>query len=266
MSAAKTKAEELADAIAELGLESYLKELDEQGYVVVPPSITGVSTAEINKLTQLLLDESERHVGCKFTVENGPECKLDYGDYNGVLELKSGAEPSQFQLVQLCNIDRAFSDLAVNRVSTTILHHLIGAMGSPLFGGENWAARFSSFNSFIKWQGDGYGESLGLHCDQGGRASALGRKGPERELYVGSNRLHARRWGICMCARLPLTQEPTQPGRSTRSDCRGVSARVANRLSRGALARGIPEVHARVTRNHRKLFPPHLNIPTGRYP
>jgi len=45
MSAAKTKAEELADAIAELGLESYLKELDEQGYVVVPPSITGVSTA-----------------------------------------------------------------------------------------------------------------------------------------------------------------------------------------------------------------------------
>jgi len=176
LSATKTKAEELADAIAELGLESYLKELDEQGYVVVPPSITGVSTAEINKLTQLLLDESERHVGCKFTVENGPEYKLDYGDYNGVLELKSGAEPSQFQLVQLCNIDRAFRDLAVNRVSTTILHHLIGAMGSPLFGGENWAARFSSFNSFIKWQGDGYGESLGLHCDQGGVPLPWGEK------------------------------------------------------------------------------------------
>ncbi|MEE3279146.1 MAG: hypothetical protein VX211_05120, partial [Pseudomonadota bacterium] len=131
MSVVKTKAEELKETIAKLGLEPYLEELDEQGYTVVPPSVTRVSEPQIEELTQLLLDESERRVGCKFTVENGPECKLDYGDYPGALERLSGAKPSQFQLVQLCNIDRAFRDLAVNRASTAILHHLIGSMGSP---------------------------------------------------------------------------------------------------------------------------------------
>lgn len=177
MTAVKTRAEELKVAIEELGLEPYLKELDEKGYTVVPPSITGVTAPQINKLTQLLLDESEKRVGCKFTVDNGPEAKLDYGDYPGALERISGAKPSQFQLVQLCNIDRAFRDLAVNRASTTILHHLIGSKGfSPIFGGEHWAARFSSFNSFIKWQGEGYGESLGLHCDQGGVPLPWGEK------------------------------------------------------------------------------------------
>lgn len=177
MSAVKTKAEELKETVAKLGLEPYLNELDEQGYTVVPPSVTGVSEAQIEELTQLLLDESEKRVGCKFTVENGPESKLDYGDYPGALERRSGVKPSQFQLVQLCNIDRAFRDLAVNQASTTILHHLIGAMGSSLFaGGESWAARFSSFNSFIKWQGEGYGKSLGLHCDQGGVPLPWGEK------------------------------------------------------------------------------------------
>ena len=125
MSAVKTKAEELKETVAKLGLEPYLNELDEQGYTVVPPSVTGVSEAQIEELTQLLLDESEKRVGCKFTVENGPESKLDYGNYPGALERRSGVKPSQFQLVQLCNIDRAFRDLAVNQASTTILHHLI---------------------------------------------------------------------------------------------------------------------------------------------
>ena len=167
MSAAKPMAEELESTIASLGLEPYIKELDEQGYTIVPPSITGVSSEQIDELTQLLLDESEKHVGCKFAVDDGPECELDFGNYRGVLEKASGVKPTQFQLAQLCNIHRAFRDLAVNPAGTAILHHLIGTSATPLYR-ENWAARFSSFNAFIKWQGEGYGDSLGLHCDQGG--------------------------------------------------------------------------------------------------
>ena len=49
MSAVKTKAEELKETIAELGLEPYLEALDEQGYTVVPPSITRVSEAQIEE-------------------------------------------------------------------------------------------------------------------------------------------------------------------------------------------------------------------------
>ena len=161
MSTKETRAEELERTIAGLRLAPYIKEIDEQGYTVVPPDITGVTDAQIDELTQLLLDESEKYVGCKFTVADGPECELDYGDYQGNLEQASGVKPSKFQLVQLCNIHRAFRDLAVNPAGTSIIHHLIGSHS------EFWAARFSSFNAFIKWQGEGYGESLGLHCDQG---------------------------------------------------------------------------------------------------
>lgn len=166
VSARESKAEQLEATIAELDLEPYIEELDEQGYTIVPPSITGVSTAQFDELTQLLLDESERLVGCKFTVKDGPECELDYGDFEGVLEKQSGVKPSQFGLEQLCNIHRAFRDLAVNPAGTALVHHMVGLWDSPPFGYENWAARFSSFNGVIKETGGGYGESLGLHCDQ----------------------------------------------------------------------------------------------------
>ena len=164
----KSLEEQLEDTIAELGLKPYIEELDEQGYTIVPQDVTGVTKAQVNELVQHLLDESERKVGCKFTVEGGAECELDYGDYQGTLELLGGGgvKPAQFQLFQLCNIDRCFRDLAVNPAGTAIVHHLFGIGGFAGFGVQAWAARFSSFNSFIKWKGDGYGDSLGMHCDQ----------------------------------------------------------------------------------------------------
>ena len=77
MKTKETRAEELARTITELGLAPYIQEIDEQGYTVVPPSITGVTEEQVDQLTQLLLDESEKYVGCKFTVEGGSECELD---------------------------------------------------------------------------------------------------------------------------------------------------------------------------------------------
>ena len=152
-------------AIAELGLEPYILELELNGYAVLPPTVTGVSEEAIDRLTQLLLDKSEELVGCRFTVDEGAERELDYGGYKGIIERMSGVEPSQFQLMQLCTFDRAFRDLAVNPVAVALMRHMIGPH----------AARFSSHNCFIKWAGDGYGDSLGLHCDQGGVPQPWGR-------------------------------------------------------------------------------------------
>ena len=152
-------------AIAELGLEPYVLELELNGYAVVPPSVTGVTDEQIDTLTGLLLDKSEELVGCRFTVEDGPACELDYGDYKGVIERMSGVEPSQFQLMQLCTFDRAFRDLAVNPAAVALMRYMIG----------RHATRFSSHNCFVKWAGDGYGDSLGLHCDQDGVPQPWGR-------------------------------------------------------------------------------------------
>ena len=151
--------------IKELGLEKYIAELEVDGYTIVPPEVTGVSLADIDHLTELLLKKSEELIGCPFNVETGPEAELDYGDYPGTLELFSGVKPAQFQLMQLCTFDRAFRDLAINPVAVALMEHLI----------QPKSTRFSSHNCFIKWQGDGYGESLGMHCDQAGVPLPWGR-------------------------------------------------------------------------------------------
>lgn len=141
--------------IKDLGLEKYALEIELNGFTVVPPDVTGVSEDVIDHLRDLLLEKSEELVGCRFSVEEGPACELDYGDYKGTLERQSGVKPSQFQLMQLCTFHRAFRDLAVNPVASQLMQLILGGM-----------ARFSSHNCFVKWAGEGYGESLGLHCDQ----------------------------------------------------------------------------------------------------
>ena len=153
------------ESIKSLGLDKYIAELEINGYTVVPPSVTGVSNEEIDRLTDLLLKKSEELVGCPFSIESGPEAELDYGDYPGTLELMSGVKPAQFQLMQLCTFDRAFRDLAINPVAVALMEYLI----------QPESTRFSSHNCFVKWKGDGYGESLGLHCDQGGVPLPWGR-------------------------------------------------------------------------------------------
>lgn len=143
-------------AIAELGLEKYVLELEVDGYTVVPPEVTGVTPAQVDRLAALLLARSEELVGCPFSVEAGAECALDFGGYPGALELQSRATPSQFQLQGLGRLDRAFRDLAVNPVAVALARHLIGQRET----------RLSSQTAFVKWRGEGYGDSLGLHVDQ----------------------------------------------------------------------------------------------------
>ena len=268
MSTTKSRAEELERTIAGLRLAPYIKELDEQGYTVVPPDITGVTDAQINELTQLLLDESEKYVRsqarrtgtvrCKFTVADGPECELDYGDYQGNLEQASGVKPSKIQLVQLCNIHRAFRDLAVNPAGTSIIHHLIGSHS------EFWAARFSSFNAFIKWQGEGYGESLGLHCDQGLVPLPWGEKALNANCTWALTD-YTREGGALAC--VPGShRRGSHPGPDAAQEAIPVECPRGSLIAfHGALWR-LSEVYTRVARHHRQLLPALFHPAPGRYP
>ena len=84
------------EEIERLGLGPYVLELELNGYTVVPPEVTGVTEAQVDELSDLLLKKSEELVGCEFTVEGGAAEELDFGNYPGTLELISRSRTSWF--------------------------------------------------------------------------------------------------------------------------------------------------------------------------
>ena len=145
--------------VQELGLESFVLQLEVDGLCVVPPEKNGVHPETIKAIRDRLLSEAEQIVGCGFDLNAGPDIPLTMSPDENVIARFSGdsGEPTQFVVQQLCARDRLFRDLAINPVGLALIRHMIG----------NNATRFSSHNAFIKWQGEfGYGRNLGLHCDQ----------------------------------------------------------------------------------------------------
>ena len=149
----------MSSEVQELGLESFVLQLEVDGLCVVPPEKTGVQPKTIKAIRDHLLSEAEQIVGCGFDLNAGPDIPLSMSPDENVIARFSGdsGEPTQFVVQQLCARDRLFRDLAINPVGLALIRHMIG----------NNATRFSSHNAFIKWQGEfGYGRNLGLHCDQ----------------------------------------------------------------------------------------------------
>ncbi|MAF45231.1 MAG: hypothetical protein CL407_04820 [Acidimicrobiaceae bacterium] len=149
----------LSPQIQELELEQFVLQLEVDGLCVVPPERTGVAPETVNAIAEQLLSEAQEVVGCEFDLNEGPKAELTMSADENVIAQFSGdrGEPTQFLVQQLCARDRLFRDLAINPVGVALIRHLIG---------QN-ATRFSSHNAFIKWQGEfGYGQNLGLHCDQ----------------------------------------------------------------------------------------------------
>ena len=145
--------------IEELGLQEYVLALEVDGLAVVPPEVHGVPMTRIDDMAAWILARAEEMVGCRFDLETGPTEELTFETDSNVLAELSGdqGEPSQFLIQQLARQHRMFRDLAVNPVAVALIRHLIGSK----------ATRFSSHNSFVKWQGEfGYGKNLGIHCDQ----------------------------------------------------------------------------------------------------
>jgi len=152
----RPRASRRSDVIRERKLESYVMELEVEGLTVVPPEVHGFPMRRFDEMVKLLLEYAEKMVGCRFTLENGPEARLEFPP-NAMPLSEGGGPPNQFLIQQLARHARVFRDLAVNPVAVALIRHMIGER----------AARFSSHNSFMKWQGDyGYGPGLGLHADQ----------------------------------------------------------------------------------------------------
>ncbi|MEL7155270.1 MAG: phytanoyl-CoA dioxygenase family protein [Actinomycetota bacterium] len=149
----------LSDEIRDLGLEPYVLDLEVDGLAVVPPDVHGVTEEQIDAMAGWILGRAEEMVGCPFDLERGPAAEVTFPADDNVLAEMSGdrGATSQFLIQQLARQHRMFRDLAVNPVAVALIRHLIGRT----------ATRFSSHNSFVKWQGAfGYGRNLGLHCDQ----------------------------------------------------------------------------------------------------
>lgn len=152
-------ATKIADEIRQFGLERHVLDLEVDGLTVVPPDVHGVGEAQVDEMVDLLLARSEQMIGCGFDLDRGPAEALDFApDADGLAAIrKEGRRPGQFLIQQLARHHRAFRDLAVNPVAVALIRHMIGAE----------VTRFSSHNSFVKWQDDfGYGPTLGLHADQ----------------------------------------------------------------------------------------------------
>jgi ectoine hydroxylase-related dioxygenase (phytanoyl-CoA dioxygenase family) len=144
--------------ISALGLDHYVMQLEVDGLCVVPPEAHGVPIENFDAMVQWLLNKAQDMVGCPFSLDNGPQAALSFGDSRPQRGLAEDREQlTQFLIQRLASEHRLFRDLAINPVAVALIRHMIG----------HKATRFSSTNAFIKWQGDfGYGQSLGMHADQ----------------------------------------------------------------------------------------------------
>lgn len=170
----QTAAKQLSDEIKDLGLERYVLELETDGLTIVPPEVTGVTPEFLDRCTEVLLARfTEMTGGCPITIEDGPTGELTWPeDMPGGLRGENAPPPTQMLIQQLLQLDRCFRDLIVNPVVDALIEYMMGP--SPVPGHK--ARRLSSTNSFVKWQGDyGYGETLGLHGDQGANPLPWGR-------------------------------------------------------------------------------------------
>ena len=155
------------ETIEKLNLEKYALELETNGLTIVPPEVTGFAKPQIEKCVEVLCGRfKEMTGGCDITVEDGPTGELTWPvkDFGKQANGDPVPAPTQMLIQQLLQLDRCFRDLFVNPVVDALIGYLFGY--SSKLGFRPW--RFSSTNSFVKWQGDfGYGPHLGLHCDQG---------------------------------------------------------------------------------------------------
>ena len=155
---------ESENLIESLGLEKYALELDQRGLAIVPPEVTGFDKdAQERCIEQLLEKFTEMTNGCPISLEEGPTGELNWPTNPRFRPGENLPPPTQTLIQQLLQIDRCFRNLCVNKVADALVGYMFGSLSS-----KNRSWRLSSTNSFVKWQGEyGYGEHLGLHCDQG---------------------------------------------------------------------------------------------------
>ncbi len=136
--------ERLTGPIKELGLESYVLELDSRGYTVIPPE--KVAPAEfVERIRDTVLRVIEERTGEPHTLDGSGNA----GKYKGQPQL-----PNQFLLYYLLFADPIFEEWLENPTLQAMVTYVMRDR-----------AQLSSMTSFVKWKGVGYGPTLGLHSD-----------------------------------------------------------------------------------------------------
>ena len=130
--------------IKKLALQNNVTELEVNGFTVIPPQKVA-SSQFFNKVRRKILNICEERTGKKFSLKKNGE----KGRYK--------AQPqtdSQFLLYYLLMEDPIFEKWLINPTLYAMIDYLMKGM-----------QQLSSMTSFVKWQGEGYGEGLGLHSD-----------------------------------------------------------------------------------------------------
>jgi len=160
----------ISDEVRKLGLEKYVLELEVDGLTVLPAEVNGFALDRIDHAVEFILTRAtELTNGCRFTLDDGPIDELEFDDdyltpeVKAIMGLPEEYKQSQFLLQGLSQADRVWRDMAINPAAVALINHLTAGQG-----------RFSSFNTFVKWLGQGYGPGLGLHADQGRYVNPLG--------------------------------------------------------------------------------------------
>ena len=130
--------------IKKLGLQNNINDLEIDGFTIIPPKKVA-STQFLNKMRKTVLRICQERTGKKFDLNKNGQI----GKYK--------AQPQtdrQFLLYYLLMADPIFEKWLLNPTLNTMMDYLMKG-----------TQQLSSMTSFIKWQGEGYGETLGLHSD-----------------------------------------------------------------------------------------------------
>ncbi len=130
--------------VAELGLGEYIEEVDERGFVVIPPEKVGPPEF-IERVRSAVLRVAEERTGEKFALDKNASS----GKYRSEPQMSG-----QFILYYLLFEDRVFEEWLSNETMLAMVNHYMRGEG-----------QLSSLTSFVKWNGGGYGDTLGLHSD-----------------------------------------------------------------------------------------------------
>ena len=153
----------IINEINRLGLTSYIKEIDEQGFTVIPPEISCPDGLE-KRILQSILDVSEKRSGIKSDIKDGSTHKNLIGKLNDDIEVDYGLSTESVDeniaatdspigdfLRALIFEGKAFEDALLNPVVLAMATYLLG-----------YNCHLSAMNAFIKGPNR---TNLDLHCD-----------------------------------------------------------------------------------------------------
>jgi len=140
------------EIITSLDLWTNIREVEDLGYTVIPPSKVADQTTK-SKILEKILEIAQSKTGNNFDLS----LNASSGHYKALPQTES-----QFVLYSLLFADNIFEKWLQNPVIVALSSYLL-----------NNQAQLSSMSSFIKWKGRNYKDLMGLHADTQPSANGL---------------------------------------------------------------------------------------------